>query len=739
MPGIGFKIADGYVEVHAHYDKGELEKAATQAAAGSGDAFNKETVRHSRSSETRNVWRLYGGRAGDSFVRGMRDQIARHKTSPLISIDGINQQMSRLGRVSVRPFGNAFAEELSRILASKVEQQVDRRRSLFARAGIRIAGHIRTGLIGPRGAPAAAAGFMRNFIEAITFGQADFGRVNTAGLARVFAGIGTAVGAVFAAALVLEIANAITALLPLALAGIAAVPIIHLLKTKEFKDEIKALKEEWKSFISFVSSPLKIPLQQALVEIMNGLNRLRVPLARFFRAIGDALPTFTKGVMDAIVAFFRALQPLLDNGTIQAALKTWATELPRIATALGQMVTAILKDPATVSSAIKAFTDFFILTSRVLGVVIPLLTRFNQAMHGMTSALVLGAQAARGVQAAWQWLVTKLGEAWASLQLRLSQAAAAIKRTWDAVVAFFRSIPGKVAAALASLKAKIITPFEQAHDRVRAKVEGMIKSVVAFFKSLPGKVASAISTLWSRMTGAFNRAVTGARQKATDLVNRVVAFLRTLPGKAASAVAALWSRMISAFTRAVTGARQKAVDLVNRFVAFLRTLPGKAASAVRGVRSAILGVFAGAGSWLLGAGRQIVAGLAAGIRGGVSSVISAAVSVARSAISAAKSALGISSPSKVFAEQVGKPIAQGIGLGMRRNIKDEFKELPGMLPQLGGNRGTSSSARSYSSTFNPTINVHVAAGLDPVDGAARRALVKGLYLETEKFRKDYVK
>jgi phage-related protein len=241
------------------------------------------------------------------------------------------------------------------------------------------------------------------------------------------------------------------------------------------------------------------------------------------------------------------------------------------------------------------------------------------------------------------------------------------------------------------------------------------------------------------MTGAFNRAVTGARQKATDLVNRVVAFLRTLPGKAASAVAALWSRMISAFTRAVTGARQKAVDLVNRFVAFLRTLPGKAASAVRGVRSAILGVFAGAGSWLLGAGRQIVAGLAAGIRGGVSSVISAAVSVARSAISAAKSALGISSPSKVFAEQVGKPIAQGIGLGMRRNIKDEFKELPGMLPQLGGNRGTSSSARSYSSTFNPTINVHVAAGLDPVDGAARRALVKGLYLETEKFRKDYVK
>jgi phage-related protein len=160
---------------------------------------------------------------------------------------------------------------------------------------------------------------------------------------------------------------------------------------------------------------------------------------------------------------------------------------------------------------------------------------------------------------------------------------------------------------------------------------------------------------------------------------------------------------------------------------------------VRGVRAAILGVFAGAGSWLVSAGRSIITGLAAGIRSGASAAVSAAISAARSALAAAKSALGISSPSKVFAEQVGKPIAQGIGLGMRRNIKDEFKELPGMLPQLGGNRGTSSSSSARTSMFNPTINVHVAAGLDPVDGAARRALVKGLYLETEKFRKDYVK
>jgi tape measure domain-containing protein len=66
-------------------------------------------------------------------------------------------------------------------------------------------------------------------------------------------------------------------------------------------------------------------------------------------------------------------------------------------------------------------------------------------------------------------------------------------------------------------------------------------------------------------------------------------------------------------------------------------------------------------------GSAIVEGLAKGVLSGVSSVISALVSVAESALSAAKKVLGIASPSKVFADEVGDQIPEGIAVGVVRS------------------------------------------------------------------------
>jgi hypothetical protein len=48
------------------------------------------------------------------------------------------------------------------------------------------------------------------------------------------------------------------------------------------------------------------------------------------------------------------------------------------------------------------------------------------------------------------------------------------------------------------------------------------------------------------------------------------------------------------------------------------------------------------------------------------------------------------------------------------------------------------SSVTNSSSWSPTIIVNVAAGLDPVNAAARRALTKDLFLSLEQYRKDYI-
>ncbi len=66
-------------------------------------------------------------------------------------------------------------------------------------------------------------------------------------------------------------------------------------------------------------------------------------------------------------------------------------------------------------------------------------------------------------------------------------------------------------------------------------------------------------------------------------------------------------------------------------------------------------------------GVALVKGMANGILGSGGVVLDAALSVASSALESAKNFLGIGSPSRVFHEEVGRPIAQGMAGGIDRD------------------------------------------------------------------------
>ena len=72
-------------------------------------------------------------------------------------------------------------------------------------------------------------------------------------------------------------------------------------------------------------------------------------------------------------------------------------------------------------------------------------------------------------------------------------------------------------------------------------------------------------------------------------------------------------------------------------------------------------------SWS-GVGSAILQGMAAGIAGGASLIINAARNAAKRALNAAKNFLGIHSPSTVFRDEVGKYMAEGIGVGFEENV-----------------------------------------------------------------------
>jgi len=110
----------------------------------------------------------------------------------------------------------------------------------------------------------------------------------------------------------------------------------------------------------------------------------------------------------------------------------------------------------------------------------------------------------------------------------------------------------------------------------------------------------------------------------------------------------------------------------------------------------------------LAVGSAIMQGIADGIDAGLELITNAAKNAAQSALDAAKNLLGISSPFKVAAKDIGMPLAQGIGVGIQRGLDDLVGRidtgLSGMMGSLSAAEPTTAATGGNSITINIALN-----------------------------------
>jgi hypothetical protein len=100
-------------------------------------------------------------------------------------------------------------------------------------------------------------------------------------------------------------------------------------------------------------------------------------------------------------------------------------------------------------------------------------------------------------------------------------------------------------------------------------------------------------------------------------------------------------------------------------------------------------------------GKSIADGIATGISNGVTAITNAAKNAAKSALDAAMALLGIASPSKVFANLVGKPISQGMAAGIMAGIPDVTNAMNATLGSgVNSAQATVQNYYQLSATYN---------------------------------------
>lgn len=230
--------------------------------------------------------------------------------------------------------------------------------------------------------------------------------------------------------------------------------------------------------------------------------------------------------------------------------------------------------------------------------------------------------------------------------------------------------PRIVSAIAETLVSLIETIAEYTPQFVAAGVDLITGFIDGLSENIPRIADSAtnlIITFMDAISTHVPEVVNAGMQMIIELINGMADAISSNTPQLVSAMQNLINAIIDAGVALLTGSvgtfLSKGGELIGGLIDGIKGKIGDVVSAVSSIISACKDGLANIGSEFVSIGSNIISGLVSGIKSGISSVASAISDVASSAVSKAKSALGIHSPSKVFAE-IGMYSDKGLAKGL---------------------------------------------------------------------------
>ncbi|GKQ35201.1 hypothetical protein [Streptomyces sp. A012304] len=470
--------------------------------------------------------------------------------------------------------------------------------------------------------------------------------------------------------------------------------LVNATGTKAFQDAISSLAQVMGT-LARTAGPL---LGQALAAIGPIFTTLGPPVQRLITALGSALSPIIAALgpvlaaaADAVGVLIDALSPLLPVvGNLIASLLpplvplltaiggVFAGAAPVVKLLASTLQTALAPIMAQLPALIQPLAStlttlgktLFPVVAQTVRTLTPSLTQLGQSFGKLMGAvgplIAVVAQLAGQALAALLPAMTPIINAAIQLaSLLAGQLANTITNivtpALQALSALLRGDFSGAWRSLQNLVSGVARFFTTTLSNLSGFITGIVRGIVNTFKwlynvlignSIIPDLVRGIAQWFGRLAGLVLGPLDRFRSFVVDKFQAVANWVRGFPGRMVSALSSLGGQITSVASSALSRFRSAVVAGGNTVVGWVRGLPGM-----------IRGALGGLGGLLYGAGRDLIQGMINGVRAMAGSVASAARNVVSNAVSAAKSALGISSPSKVF-HGIGVDTGRGLVLGL---------------------------------------------------------------------------
>lgn len=551
--------------------------------------------------------------------------------------------------------------------------------------------------------------------------------------------LGIASAGVFAVADLLATAL-VGALLSGLAVGFIALGALALQENKRVQDALSKTGDRvWKS-LERAATPMLEPLIRGITLLADWVERMEPMLNKIFAAVGPMIEPLVNafgGMLNNMLPGILRAMP-----GIQAVIDAMAVHMPGLGTAIGDFFATIADNEELLTRAIGLmftwldimfkiagpilvwFMAHFVMmadawnalwgaikvaTGFVTGTLVPAWMKWQDIMFAIVSFIpgllvTLGGKIKDFAVGSWNWITSTFGKAGGFFSELWGSITNGVTTAFTTVVGFFTALPGQIWGALQALPGVMTSAFWAAFDAVFYAIGFAIGSWINYLMNVPGMVGSAFTAIWDAGVQATAIALAFLWTVVTGAWNKIWTFITAIPPTIATAFTALWlgaknatvaawnfltqtvpqkgqqilnwlfglpPKVSSVFTDAWNRARNATTSKLNDLVGFVRAAPGK-----------IVGALGNTGQMLYSAGRDIIRGLMNGITSMVQSAIDTVVRALSRIVEGAKDALGIGSPSKVFAEQVGRWIPEGVRVGVQQNASAPQQAIEDLVNPL---------------------------------------------------------
>lgn len=223
----------------------------------------------------------------------------------------------------------------------------------------------------------------------------------------------------------------------------------------------------------------------------------------------------------------------------------------------------------------------------------------------------------------------------------------------DKAVGFFKELPSKIWTWLVNTVQKVLEWRSNMISKAKETASNFVTTVINYVKSLPSKIWNAIVGAVSRVAEWGSNLIATGKEKISSFVSSIFDKARELPSKIYNGISGAIGKVKQWGSDMVSSGKTAIGNFVDKVVGWIKDMPSKIGDVGKNMVSGIWDGIKNKTDWLKGKIKEWVG----------------------KPVKWAKEFLGIKSPSRVFRDEIGKYMAEGVGVGFEVGMEDVKKDI----------------------------------------------------------------